>query len=407
MSSRARAEQIDHIKKKAEAAITKPPSLGPDLDFSKFKLEAEKPKDWLTEDLMERAQIVGVDLSEKERSGTYLQLDHYAMLEKVTAGGVEVMSISRALEKYEWLIDYYWKAISVDVDKFTALAELKRTEGYFIRAKKGAKIEFPVQACLYLKTPKIAQNVHNIIIVEENAELHVITGCVTPRVAEGLHVGVSEFYVKKGGKLTFTMIHGWTEGIDVRPRTAVILEEDAAFTNIYVNLNPVRTFQAIPKVYLEGRNARANLTSIIAASSKAYFDVGGAAYLRAENTKAEIISRAIAKDEATVIARGIIVGERDCVKGHLECRGIMLSPTSVISAIPQLEARARDVELSHEAAVGKIAEEEIYYLMARGFNEDEATSIIIRGFMDVDVKGLPPMLAAQIKKALDITAKSL
>ena len=304
-------------------------------------------------------------------------------------------------------MDYYWKAISVDTDKFTALAELKRTEGYFIRAKKGAKIEFPVQACLYLKTPKIAQNVHNIIIVEEDAELHVITGCVTPRVAEGLHVGVSEFYVKKGGKLTFTMIHGWTEGIDVRPRTAVILEEDATFTNIYVNLNPVRTFQAIPKVYLEGRNARANLTSIIAASSKAYFDVGGAAYLRAENTKAEIISRAIAKDEATVIARGIIVGERDCVKGHLECRGIMLSPTSVISAVPQLEARARDVELSHEAAVGKIAEEEIYYLMARGFNEDEATSIIIRGFMDVDVKGLPPMLAAQIKKALDITAKSL
>ncbi|MHC1601027.1 MAG: SufB/SufD family protein [Candidatus Nezhaarchaeales archaeon] len=407
MSSRARVKQIDYLKKKAEEAITKPPSLGPDLDLSKFKLEAERPKDWLTEDLMERVQIVGIDLSEKERSGTYLQLDHYAMLEKVTAGGVEVMSISKALEKYEWLIDYYWKAISVDTDKFTALAELKRTEGYFIRAKKGAKVEFPVQACLYLRTPRIAQNVHNIIIVEEDAELHVITGCATPKVAEGLHVGVSEFYVKKGGKLTFTMIHGWAEGVDVRPRTAAILEEDATFTNIYVNLNPVRTFQAMPKVYLEGRNARANLTSIIAASSKTHFDIGGAVYLRAENTKAEIISRTVAKDEATVIARGIIVGERDGVKGHLECRGIMLSSTSIISAVPQLEARARDVELSHEAAVGKIAEEEIYYLMARGFNEDEATSIIIRGFMDVDVRGLPPMLAAQIKKALDITAKSL
>jgi len=320
---------------------------------------------------------------------------------------VEVMSISKALESYDWLLDYYWKALSVDMDKFTALAEVKRTEGYFIRAKKGVKIDLPIQACLYLKTPRIAQNVHNIIIVEEGAELHVITGCVTPKKAEGLHIGVSEFYVKKGGKLTFTMIHGWTEGVDVRPRTGVILEDDASYTSIYVNLNPVRTFQMMPKVYLEGRNARCYLASIIAASKSSYFDVGGATYLRAENTKAEIVSKAVAKDEAYVATRGIIVGERDGVKGHLECRGMLLSPKSVILAIPELEARARDVELSHEAAVGKIAEEEIYYLMARGFSEEEATSIIIRGFMNVDVKGLPPALALQIKRALDISAKSL
>lgn len=403
----AGTRQIEDIRRRAKEALTKPPSLGPDLDISRFKLESEKPRDWLTEDLMERAQIVGVDLSGRDRSGTYLQLDHYAILEEVTAGGVEVMSIGRALESHDWLMDYYWRAVSVDTDKFTALAELKGTGGYFMRAKKGVKIEIPIQACLYLRTPGLAQNVHNIIMVEEDAELHVITGCATPKAAEGLHVGVSEFYVKKGGKLTFTMIHGWAEGVDVRPRTAVILEDNATFINIYVNLNPVRTFQAMPKVYLEGRGARANLTSIVAASGKAYLDVGGAAYLKAENTMAEIISRTIAKDEATVIARGVIVGGRDGVKGHLECRGIMLSPTSTISAVPQLEARARDVELSHEAAVGKIAEEEIYYLMARGFSEDEASSIIIRGFMDVDVKGLPPILAAQIKRALDITAKSL
>lgn len=407
MSSGERVSQLERLKERAKEALSKPPSIGPDLDLSSFKLESDAPKDWMTDDLVERAQTVGVDLSGKGRAGTYLQLDHYAMLEKVTAGGVEVMSISRALETYDWLMDYYWKALNVDQDKFTALAELKRTEGYFIRAKKGAKIEFPVQACLYMRTPKIAQNVHNIIIVEEDAELHVITGCATPRRAEGLHIGVSEFYVKKGGKLTFTMIHGWAEGVDVRPRTGVILEDGAEFISIYVNLNPVRTFQSMPHVYLEGVNSKANLTSIVAASNRSYFDIGGAAYLRAEGARAEIISRTIAKDEATIIARGVIIGEADHVKGHLECRGIMLTPSSVISAIPQLEAKAKDLELSHEAAVGKIAEEEIQYLMARGFSEEEATSIIIRGFMDINVEGLPPMLAAQIKKALDITAKSL
>jgi len=406
MSSGARA-RIEQLRKKAEEALSKPPALGPDLDLSKYKYEAEKPKDWFVGDLVERAELVGIDLSERQRVGTYLQLDHFAVIEKATAGGVEVMSISKALETHEWLADYYWKALSVDADKFTALAEVKRTEGYFIRAKKGVKVDFPVQACLFLRTPRVAQNVHNIIIVEDGAELHVVTGCTTPRVAEGLHVGVSEFYVKKGGKLTFTMIHGWAEGVDVRPRTGVILEDGATFTSIYVNLNPVRTLQMMPRVYLEGRDSRCYLASIIAALGKSYFDVGGATYLRAEGARSEVISRVVAKDEAFVAARGLVVGESDGVKGHLECRGIMLSPTSVVVAIPELEAKARNVELSHEAAVGKIAEEEVYYLMARGFSEEEATSIIIRGFMEVDVKGLPPVLVQQIRRALDITAKGL
>jgi len=406
MSSGARA-RIEQLRKKAEEALSKPPALGPDLDLSKYKYEAEKPKDWFVGDLVERAELVGIDLSERQRVGTYLQLDHFAVIEKATAGGVEVMSISKALETHEWLADYYWKALSVDADKFTALAEVKRTEGYFIRAKKGVKVDFPVQACLFLRTPRVAQNVHNIIIVEDDAELHVVTGCTTPRVAEGLHVGVSEFYVKKGGKLTFTMIHGWAEGVDVRPRTGVILEDGATFTSIYVNLNPVRTLQMMPRVYLEGRDSRCYLASIIAALGKSYFDVGGATYLRAEGARSEVISRVVAKDEAFVAARGLVVGESDGVKGHLECRGIMLSPTSVVVAIPELEAKARNVELSHEAAVGKIAEEEVYYLMARGFSEEEATSIIIRGFMEVDVKGLPPVLVQQIRRALDITAKGL
>jgi len=129
--------------------------------------------------------------------------------------------------------------------------------------------------------------------------------------------------------------------------------------------------------------------------------------LRAEGARSEVISRVVAKGEAFVGARGRVGGESDGVKGHWECRGIMLSPTSVVVAIPELEAKARNVELSHEAAVGKIAEEEVYYLMTRGFSEEEAASIIIRGFMDVDVKGLPLVLVQQIRRALDITAKSL
>lgn len=398
--------RLKELKERAKELVSKTSNIGPDVDLSKLRFEPAA-SEGISNDLVERASTVGIDLSGKGRAGTYVQVDYSAMVDKMTSGNVELMSISKAIETYDWLTDYYWSALDVGSDVFTALAELKGSEGYFIRAKKGAKIELPVQACLYLRTPNLVQNVHNIVVVEEGAELHVITGCASPVALEGLHIGISEFYVKKNAHLTFTMVHGWGEEMGVRPRTGVMLDENATFTSLYVNLNPVRSLQMAPVVYLNGSNSKASLTSIIAASNRSYFDVGNVAYLRGEGSRAEIISKVIAKNEARVISRGSIVGERDGVKGHLECRGILLDPTATIVAIPQLEAKAKDVDLSHEAAVGKIADEEIYYLMARGFDEDEAISTIIRGFMNVDVKSFPPALAAQVEKTLDIMAKSL
>jgi Fe-S cluster assembly scaffold protein SufB len=395
------------VREKAKEALTKPPSIGPDVDVSKLRFESKPLEEYVTDDLAQRAPMVGVDLDGRGRGGTYIQIDHSPLLEKSMLSGVEVMSISKALEKYDWLPEYYWNALDVDTDKFTALAELKRGEGYFIRVGRGVKAELPVQACLYLRTNKLAQNVHNIVLVEEDGELHLVTGCASPRVAEGLHVGVSEFYVKNGGKLTFTMVHAWSEDVDVRPRTGVILGDNAFFTSIYVNLHPVKTLQMMPKIYMNGVNSRVSLISVVTASGGSYFDIGGAAYIKGDFGRAEIVSKTIAKDNGRAIARGLIVGEGRGVKGHLECRGIILTPSASIAAIPQLEAKSRDVELTHEAAIGKIAEEEIYYLVARGFSEEEATSIILRGFMDIDIKDLPPILTTQIKRTLDIVAKTI
>jgi Fe-S cluster assembly scaffold protein SufB len=399
-------DRLRKIKERAKDAVSKTPDVGPDVDLSKLRFEPG-PEEGATGDLAERASSVGIDMSGKGRAGTYVQIDYSAMVDRMTSGNVEVMSISRAIDTYDWLTDYYWRAMDVDVDKFAALAELRGSGGYFIRARRGAKVELPVQACLYLRTPNLAQNVHNIVVVEEGAELHVITGCASPVTIEGLHVGVSELYVKRDASLTFTMIHGWSNEMDVRPRTGVVLEENASFKSVYVNLNPVKSLQSAPVVYLNGPNSKASLISIIAASDRSYFDVGNTAYLRGRGSRAEITSKVVAKDEARVISRGSIVGEGEGVKGHLDCRGIILNPAATILAIPQLEAKAKDLELSHEAAVGKIAEEEIYYLLARGFDEEEAVSTIIRGFMDVDVKDFPPALAAQVEKTLDIIAKSL
>ncbi|MEM2137207.1 MAG: SufD family Fe-S cluster assembly protein [Candidatus Methanomethylicia archaeon] len=404
--SKGKGERLEAIKAKAIKSIDKPPSIGPDLDLSKFNFTST-PLSNITKDLEVKAPMIGVNLTGGGRSGNYLQVDSSILWESSSSGDVEVMSISKALEAYDWLLDYYWRALDVDMDRFTALSELKSSGGFFIRVKSGVKIELPVQTCLYLKTKGYSQNVHNIIIVEENAELNVITGCASPMIDEGLHIGVSEFYIKSGGKLNYIMAHSWSEGVDVRPRTGVMVEDDASFNYIYININPVNTLQSMPIVHLNGKNSKANLFSVVSASSNGYFDIGGAVYLEGENSRAEIVSKSIAKDEARVVSRGLIVGEGLGVKGHLECRGIILSPKAVIQAIPQLDAKVMDASLSHEAAIGKISEDEIYYLMARGFSGEEAVSLIVRGFMSVDTSYIPSILSRYVKWIVDNVARKL
>ena len=135
-------------------------------------------------------------------------------------------------------------------------------------------------------------------------------------------------------------------------------------------------------------------------------DVGSRAILEARGSRAEIVARAITTG-GSIIARGHLVRQVADVKGHLECRGLIMGDSGNISAIPELKGTQAGVDLSHEAAVGKIAEEEVEYLMARGLTRDEATSAIIRGFLKVDIEGLPPMLNAEMQKAIADSEKDL
>lgn len=355
-----------------------------------------------------RMADVGVILDDSaQRSGTFLQIDQSVVHSKAEQEGLEVMSIQGALERYPWVSDYWWRLVSPDADKFTAYAQSHRYEGYFIRVLPGVEAIQPVQSCLYLAQHGLAQNVHNVVIVEEGAELHIITGCaIAPIEQEGLHIGISEFYVKKGGKLTFTMIHNWAPKMVVRPRSAMIIEQDGVFINNYISLKPVRTLQTYPTARCAGENARVRFSSVLVAPTGSTMDVGSRVILEAKESRAEIISRAITTG-GNIIARGCLVGQVADAKGHLECRGLILGETGNILAIPELEGQVAGVDLSHEAAVGKIAEEEIEYFMARGLSRDEAVSTIVRGFLSVDIEGLPPELSAQIQRATELGEQEL
>ncbi|MGD8757743.1 MAG: SufD family Fe-S cluster assembly protein [Deltaproteobacteria bacterium] len=393
------------LEEKAMRAREKKAGLGLDIDLEAYQSEPvshEYVKDLgaLSEDDRRRMILAGVDAEEKDRSGTYVQKDTTVIHAHSQQEGLEVMPIKQALGQYDWLEDYYWKLVAVDTDKYTARAQLDLHDGYVIRALPGSHVVYPVQACLYLEKEGLSQNVHNIIIAEEGSELHIITGCATAaHLRRGLHVGISEFYVKKDAKLSFTMIHHWAEEMMVRPRSVGQVEEGGLFLNNYICMKPVKSLQMYPTTHLVGKGAVARFYSLLVGSPGSEMDVGGRIFLKEPDTRAEIVARTISNG-GDIIARGDLVGEVPGVKAHLECRGLILNGGS-IHAIPELNGKAEGVEMSHEAAVGKIAQDEILYLMSRGLSEDDATATIVRGFLSVDIPGLPPELKAQIDRAVE------
>lgn len=400
-------------KDKAKSAESKPALFGADIDLKKYASSAEEQPyrsdpSQLPTSAKERMLGAGIILNDPgQRAGTFIQANNAPVHFSSRQEGVEVMSVSQAREKYGWLQDYWWKAVAVDADKYTAHVEMSQHNGYFIRSLPGIKTEYPVQACLYLSKANLAQSVHNIIIAEENSELHIITGCTTDSGNEpGMHLGVSEFYIKKGAKVTFTMIHNWNPAIAVRPRTGVIVEDNGTFLSNYVLMKPVNDLQMYPSSRCIGENTVVRYNSILVATKGSTLDIGSRVFLNGKGSRTEIISRAITIG-GNIIARGYIEGNAPDVKGHLECRGLILEGGGIIHAIPELKGNLAGIDLSHEAAVGKIAEEEVEYLMARGLTRDEATATIVRGFLRVDIEGLPPLLSAELRKAVEASEKEV
>lgn len=388
-------------------ALEKAGAYGPDVDLSTYEVgnhdvEQIKDLDKAPEEMKETMIDVGVTTDNVDRDGTIIFINNgMSHCSNNTEDGVELLSTKEALAKYDWLKDYSWKAVDPEKDKFTARTYLEDSDGYFIHVRKGYKAKHPVQTCMLLQKMGSMQNLHNIIIVEEGGSLEIITGCTTDRHAShALHIGITEIYIKDEGSLAFSMIHNWAKDTVVRPRTVIQMGKNAKYTNNYVLLNPVGTLQSFPVAYLNGEGASCRFNTICLASEGSNIDTGGAVVLNAPGTSAEIMSRSI-NTGGRMIARGRLVGNCEGAKAHLECRSIVLKDGGVTSAIPELETSVADVDMTHEAAVGKIARDQIEYLMSRGLSEDDAVSMIVRGFLVGGIKGLPDNLKKEIDEAIE------
>jgi len=398
------------LNQKAEKAIEKSAALGKDINLNEYAHSSDEHQyvDQLSKvETTDAKRFLDVGIDTKNDSpATFIQKDHSVIHCHSHQKGIDIMKYSQALKDIDDIEQYAWKGVAVDTDKYTAKVGMTPHDGYFIRAQAGVKTEQPIQSCLYISSDRISQNVHNLVVAEENSDLKVITGCSTaPHLNTGLHIGVSEFYVKKNACLTFTMIHDWGKNVDVRPRTTVYVEEGGIFISNYICLRPAGSLQMYPTTMLQGKGAIARMNSVIVSHPKSHIDMGGRVILQAPKTRAEIISRAIASG-GTIIARGSLVGKATEIRAHLECKGLILND-GLMHAIPEIEGYVPGVEMSHEAAVGKIDPAEIEYLMARGLDEETAISTIVRGFLNIDIQGLPAALQDRIDTLIQETEKDM
>jgi hypothetical protein len=331
-------------------------------------------------------------------SGSYIFVDNRKVVERLNEqykGIVEIMDINDALKKYNGLKEYYWKLVDPNKNEFTKMA-IKPDGGYFIRVFKNQCLELPLESCIILHKDK-QQHLHNIVIAEEGSSVTIMSGCTAhSSLADGLHVGVSEFFVGKNASINFTMVHNWNETTTVRPITAIKVEKGGTYISNYLCMKSAKDIKTAPHANC-AKNSKAIFNTVLYGKKNSLIDIGEEIELNGDGSVGEINSRAILEADSKIITRGKIVGASKS-KGHIECRGIVLSDEAELMSIPEIDAKNSGVDLSHEAAIGKIAEKELLYLMSRGLDKDKATSLIVSGFLNMPMPGVPEWVKIEISK---------
>jgi len=319
--------------------------------------------------------------------------------------GVELLPIADALKRYDWLQkEYFFKSVPADYDEITRqCASQERPLGYFIHVGKGVRAALPCQTALYMATNDTQQAVHNIVILEEGARLELVTGCVSQhQITDGRHLSVDEYYIGKNASLNSTMVHSWGEHVKVYPRSGAVVGENGRYESRYISLKTAQLVQSDPQTYLNGEGASAQLLTVVLGAQGSEITTDGNVYLNAKDTNAELLHRGVCLG-GQMKQGGLIIANAPG-RGHVDCAGMLLETKGdgYIQSIPGLRSHHPDARLSHEASIGKIAPEQLEYLMSRGMEEMEAVSMLIRGFLGMDIIGLGDELDAQIAEIVEI-----
>ncbi len=429
--SRGTVEEISKIKNEPQWMLdfrlrsydifmNKPmPVWGGDLSKINFqniyyytKASEKQSKSWddVPESVRKTFDKLGIPEAEKKfLAGVGAQYEsetvYHNLREDLSKQGVIFCDTDTAVKEHPDLLrKYFGKVIPPEDNKFAALNSAVWSGGSFIYIPPNVKVDLPLQAYFRINAENIGQFERTLIIADEGSEVHYIEGCTAPvYTTESLHSAVVELIAKKGAKIRYTTIQNWSKDVYNLVTKRAYAYENARVEWVDGNLGSKLTMK-YPGVYMLGRNAHAEVISIAFAGSDQHQDAGAKAVHLAPDTTSRITSKSVSKQSGRTTYRGLLHVAKGAtnVKSNVRCDALLLDETSRTDTYPYVEVNEDDATISHEASVGKIGEDQIFYLMSRGFSESDALSLIVGGFIEPFTKELPMEYAVELNRLVKL-----
>ena len=333
------------------------------------------------------------------------EMVYHSIQEHLASKGVIFKSIENGLREHEDLFrQYFSTVVPIEDNKFAALNSAVWSGGSFVYVPPGVKVDLPMQAYFRMNSADAGQFERTLIIIDEGAQAHYVEGCTAPMyTTDSFHSGVIEIIVKKNARFRYTTIQNWSTNMYNLVTQRSIVHEGGTMEWVDANLGSKLTMK-YPSCYLIGERAHGEILSLAFAASGQHQDTGGKVFHLAPHTTSKITSKSISKGRGRASYRGLLKvhkGAHDA-KSNVVCDALLLDDTSRSDTYPSIEIDEDDVTIGHEASVSKVGEEQLFYLMSRGLSEEEATTMVVSGFIEPLVKELPMEYAIEMNRLIQL-----
>ena len=372
--------------------------------------------DWkdVPEDIKETFERLGIPQAERASlAGVGAQYDselvYHNVKDEVAAQGVVYTDMESALkgEYADMVHEYFMKLVTPRDHKFAALHGAVWSGGSFVYVPKGVQVSIPLQSYFRLNAKGAGQFEHTLIIVDEGASLHFIEGCSAPKYnVANLHAGCVELFVKKNAKLRYSTIENWSKNMYNLNTKRAIVDEGGAVEWVSGSFGSHVGF-LYPISILKGKGSKMEFTGVTFAGAGQNLDTGAKVVHCAPDTTSYMNTRSISKSGGISTFRSSVVVQKGATnaKSAVSCQSLMLDSESRSDTIPAMDIRTRDAAIGHEAKIGSISDDAVFYLMSRGMSEEDARALIVSGFADNVSKELPLEYAVEMNNLIRLEMK--
>jgi len=388
---------------------------GIDFDNIKYFVRSTEKQaaswDDLPDDIKNTYDKLGIPEAEKQRlvAGVAAQYEsevvYHKIREDLEEQGVIFLDTDTGLREHPELFqEYFATVIPAGDNKFSALNTAVWSGGSFIYVPKGVHVEIPLQAYFRINTENMGQFERTLIIVDEGAYVHYVEGCTAPIYSsDSLHSAVVEIIVKKGARCRYTTIQNWSNNVYNLVTKRATAAEGATMEWIDGNIGSKVTMK-YPAVWLMGEHAKGETLSVAFAGEGQHQDAGAKMVHMAPHTSSTIISKSVARGGGRTSYRGLVqvMPRAEHSASTVKCDALLIDTISRSDTYPYVDVRTDDVSMGHEATVSKVSEDQLFYLMSRGMNEDEAMAMIVRGFVEPIARELPMEYALELNRLIEL-----